>query len=52
MNIRIVDCWGCGGDGGWDEPAAWTPTWFECPYCHGEGELEIQVEPVTLDDMQ
>lgn len=34
----IEVCEHCGGDGGWDEPAAWTPTWFKCRQCDGKGE--------------
>jgi len=30
-------CEHCGGDGGFDEPTAWTPTWFTCRSCSGRG---------------
>jgi hypothetical protein len=50
-DTRIVDCWGCGGDGGWDEPAGYGPEWFRCPYCEGKGEVEIEAVARTEEDM-
>jgi hypothetical protein len=37
-DIRIVICDACGGDG--------------CRYCDGKGELEVRVEPVTMEDLE
>lgn len=54
---RIKVCPECNGDGCFDE------TYFrndhsvgnrhsECSYCGGTGEIEVVVEPVTLEDLE
>jgi DnaJ-class molecular chaperone len=54
---RIVTCRCCAGDGCFDE------TYIQCdhavgnhhslcPCCDGKGEIEIEVEPITLDDLE
>lgn len=37
-----TDCPECGGDGGFDEPAACLPTWIECEHCEGTGQVVRQ----------
>ncbi len=34
----FAECEHCGGDGGFDEPAAWSPTWISCQACKGSGQ--------------
>ena len=52
---RIIVCRNCGGDGGWDEPSYrfggdfWD--WYECGACNGEGDVEVEVEPIDEDDL-
>lgn len=56
---RIVDCDHCGGDGGWEtQPRGFcsvrgTPItdWIECTACDGTGEMEIEVEPISQEEL-
>jgi DnaJ-class molecular chaperone len=41
--IDVCDC--CGGDGEFDEPAAWVPTTIKCRHCKGEGFVLVEAEP-------
>jgi hypothetical protein len=43
--LDFADCEHCGGDGGFDEPAAWSPTTIRCEPCNGTGQVvrEYQV---------
>jgi hypothetical protein len=48
-DIRIIPCFFCGGDkGGYD---GGNERWIECAACDGQGELEVEFEPVELDDL-
>lgn len=48
----LQECPECGGDGGFDEPAAWTPTWTKCKHCDGKGELVVEYQqPECWGDM-
>lgn len=45
-DFRIIACECCGGDGGWLEGDRWQA----CTACD-DGQVEIGVRPVTLDDL-
>jgi hypothetical protein len=56
--VRIITCEACGGDRGWDVPydidrvhGGCLTRWVECRYCDEHGEEEIEVEPITEDDL-
>ncbi|WEX10307.1 hypothetical protein [Chelativorans sp. AA-79] len=50
---RMICCPNCGGDGGWD--GEFSPVhyghWTACTYCEGTGNIEVDVEPITADDL-
>lgn len=46
--VRIFPCGACGGDGGHHDFAG---SWERCNLCAGEGELEFEVKPATLNDL-
>lgn len=46
---RIIPCSECGGDGGHHDFAG---HWARCSACIGKGEIEIELEPVTLEDLE
>jgi DnaJ-class molecular chaperone len=55
---RIIPCEECGGDGGFTYPVSHDPfsgnireAWDECRACGGTGQMEIEVEPVELEDI-
>ncbi len=48
--IRIVACSCCGGDGGFYEGG--NERWTRCTACNGDGELEIELSPVGLDELE
>lgn len=50
---RIVCCPNCGGDGGWagEHSPIHFGHWAECSYCEGVGHIEVEVEPITLEDL-
>lgn len=58
MDTRMIECPYCGGEGGagtltgYDhrngEPLGY---WTTCPACEGKREIEIEVEPITMDDL-
>jgi hypothetical protein len=56
----LVTCPVCDGDGEWDEgplPAssgATEPDYRQviCPECKGNGRAFVEVEPITLDDLE
>lgn len=54
QNVRIICCPNCGGDGGWD--GEFSPIhyghWTTCSYCDGVGHIEVEVEPITADDLK
>lgn len=47
--FRIIACVCCGGDRGHFDDG--NQRWITCRACNGEGELEIEPEPVELDDL-
>lgn len=57
---RFVVCQACNGDGGWSYftggycrfTGAADEAWEVCNYCGGKCEEEIEVEPITLEDME
>lgn len=46
---RVVPCSVCGGDGGGYEGG--NERWIRCTACDGKGEFEIELEPITLEDL-
>ncbi len=47
-----VDCSVCGGDGGWDHVISpHTTRWQTCQVCGGRGFVEVDMEPVTEDEI-
>lgn len=51
-NIRIIECPHCEG-----ERRIYIEDWdsydsYECSECNGTGGVEIEVEPVTLEDLE
>lgn len=58
MDTRIMPCPKCGGDKGFDVPhdidrnnGDMVCHWVECRYCGGEGDEEIELEPITMEDL-
>lgn len=58
METRFIECPECGSDGGHEtwtgyDPRNGEPTgyWTTCSVCEGRREIEIEVEPVTIDDL-
>lgn len=47
-DVRIVTCEACGGDGLEDVAVSDRP----CRDFGGKGEVEVRVEPVTLEDLE
>lgn len=45
---RVMSCTACGGDRGFDDEAG---RWHKCCNCAGTGDETVEVEPVTLDDL-
>lgn len=43
-NIRFDECAGCEGEG--------RDEYGICPHCNGTGREEIEVEPITLEDLE
>lgn len=57
-DTRIIDCDRCGGDGGWFTPYAidrtyggYHETWTRCEACNGSREMEIEVQPIEMEDL-
>lgn len=55
---RMIECPGCNGEGGHHtltgyDPRNGEPTgyWTTCDICEGRREVEIEVEPITIDDL-
>jgi hypothetical protein len=55
---RTIECPYCGGDGGHEVLTHYNPVngdplgyWQTCGACEGKKEIEIEVEPVTIDDL-
>lgn len=62
MNFIFATCPACDGSGvetfgvtvyehgcGFSHPSTDER---ECPYCHGAGTVETEVEPITLEDLE
>ena len=47
--FRIIACECCGGDRGHFDDL--NQRWITCRACNGEGEIEIEPEPISLDDL-
>jgi hypothetical protein len=47
---RIIACSCCGGDGGGYEGG--NARWIRCDACAGKGEVETELEPVSLEEME
>lgn len=55
---RMIACPECGGDRGWEVLTHYDPRdgdpkgyWQHCEVCEATGEIEIEVEPVTMEDI-
>jgi hypothetical protein len=58
-DTRMIECPECGGEGGHHtltsyDPRNGEPTgyWTTCSVCEGNREVEIAVEPITLEDLE
>ena len=57
--LRVICCPECGGDGGWERPTggynhndgSLYTMWVECRACDMTGEVEVEVQPITADDL-
>jgi len=49
QEIRIYPCGACGGDGGHHDFAG---HWFRCAPCNGEGWIEVELQPVEMEDLE
>lgn len=54
---RFVPCEACGGEGrllksryGGNDPDVWDAG--PCPVCEGDGRMEVEVEPIEMDDLE
>jgi hypothetical protein len=54
----IIPCPECGGDRGWAVPVdidrrdgSLIERWQQCEVCEATGELEIEPEPIELEDL-
>lgn len=57
-DLRIIPCEKCRGDGGWSVELTFNPFTgrigyqdIECTDCGGTGEIEIELEPIEIDDL-
>jgi hypothetical protein len=58
-DVRIIACPSCDGDRGWESApygidyndGSLLTSWIKCNECDGTGEVEIEVEPITLNDL-
>lgn len=46
---RIIVCGACGGDCGHHDFAG---HWARCDLCLGEGELEVEVSEIEMEDLE
>jgi hypothetical protein len=56
VTMRVVVCEACGGDRGHDVVSGYYPwgttgRWVPCTACDATGEIEVEVEPIDLDDL-
>jgi hypothetical protein len=59
MNTRIIHCPACGGDKGHAYPVdidrrdgSLIERWQHCEVCEATGEIEVELEPVELEDLE
>lgn len=45
-----ITCSCCGGDGGFMEGD--QTRWMRCTACNGDGELEVEPEPIQIEDLE
>lgn len=57
-DLRLMPCPACGGDRGWAYPVdidrrdgSLIERWEDCRYCDENGEVEVELEPIELDDL-
>lgn len=53
-DIRVIPCEYCEGDGrlyGAPRPPNGDSSSRRCHYCNGTGRQEIELEPITLEDL-
>jgi hypothetical protein len=57
-DTRLIECPNCNGDCGWEILTGYNarngePTgyWQACDYCEARGEIEIEVEPIEMADL-
>lgn len=48
-SLRAILCAGCGGDRGTNEEP--SGRWIKCTDCDGDGEIEVEFKPVTMEDL-
>lgn len=53
MNVRFINCDACGTEGRMltNDGGPYDVDHGPCPVCNGECVVEIEVEPVTLEDL-
>ena len=53
MNTRLILCEVCQSEGRilTSNGGPYDTDHGECPYCEGRGDLLIEAEPITLDDL-
>lgn len=58
FDTRAIECPQCGGDGGWETLTHYDPRngeprgyWTQCPTCDGRREIEIEVFPIEMVDL-
>jgi DnaJ-class molecular chaperone len=54
--VRVMTCPECNGDGGGEivtghDPQGPITQWQRCGHCDGKGQIEQEVEPITLEDL-
>jgi uncharacterized Zn finger protein len=57
-DTRIIPCPRCGGDRGFDVPhdinrynGDLLTHWVECRECGGQGDIEIELDPIEMEDL-
>lgn len=58
QDTRMIECPVCCGEGGHETVTGYDPRngettsyWTACHTCEGRKEIEVDVEPVTLEDL-
>lgn len=57
LGLRLMPCEACGGDRGHDFGPVPTPygpfyRWTVCDACNGTGEVEVEMLPITMADLE